>query len=391
MKIETIDHQSGDQLPILLDENGLPIPMPCEFVLGRRALGTNTLIRNLRELSVLFKWLEREGVDIWNRISSGKGFTEAEIRGGLIEILRRDQSQSRKVKRLSVSPNTFNQRLTTIRQFFGLYFDIYLGSIPFNDLSYERIRDQKTRTLSWLDSSFINAPPKNFSKQKGLSLTQANFLARCLDPENKNRFGLNPAVAFRNYILVMIMLNYGLRPGELLSLKVEDIEFGAISAIRVVRRPPDYKDKRKPRPKIKRNGRVMPIDNLVFAKHLDEYIMHWRDVLEANSDQESDYLILSDEGRPLSQPSIVQFFQILRSRFPEDLPPNLTAKSLRHTFSSQMEKVLRDIGLDEQRRMEALADLRGDTSLSSQETYIAQEIHEQANIAMRNYHRKLLG
>jgi hypothetical protein len=53
--------------------------------------------------------------------------------------------------------------------------------------------------------------------------------------------------------------------------------------------------------------------------------------------------------------------------------------------------VLRDIGLDEQRRMEALADLRGDTSLSSQETYIAQEIHEQANIAMRNYHRKLLG
>jgi integrase len=119
--------------------------------------------------------------------------------------------------------------------------------------------------------------------------------------------------------------------------------------------------------------------------------MNWRDVLEANSDQESDYLILSDEGCPLSQPSIVQFFQILRNRFPEDLPPNLTAKSLRHTFSSNMEKLLRDIGLDEQRRMEALADLRGDTSLSSQETYIAQEIQEQANIAMCNYHRKLLG
>ena len=107
MKVEVIDHKSGDQLPILLDEDGLPIPMPCEFVIGRRALGTNTLIRNLRELSVLFKWSERGGVDIWSRISSGKGFTEAEIRGGLVEILRRDQSQSRKVKRLSVSPNRF--------------------------------------------------------------------------------------------------------------------------------------------------------------------------------------------------------------------------------------------------------------------------------------------
>lgn len=391
MKVEIIDHESGDQLPILLDKDGLPITMPGEFVLGRRALGTNTLVRNLRELSVLFKWLESEGIDIWNRISSGKGFTEAEIRGGLIESLRREQFQSRKVKKLSVSPNTFNQRLTTIRQFFGLYFDIYLGSIAFNDLSYERIRDQKNRTLAWLDSSFISAPPKNVTKQKGLSLTQAKFLVNCLNPESEKRFGLNSAVNFRNYILVMIMLNYGLRPGEVLSLKVEDIEFGAISCIKVVRRPSDVSDTRRPRPKIKRNGRVMPIDDTVFAKHLDEYIMHWRDVLEANAEQESDYLILNDEGRPLSQPSIVQFFQILRSRFPDDLPPNLTAKSLRHTFSSNMEKVLREVGMDEQRRTEALADLRGDSCLSSQEIYIAQEIQEQANAAMRNYHRKLLG
>jgi len=59
----------------------------------------------------------------------------------------------------------------------------------------------------------------------------------------------------------MIMLNYGLRPGELLSLRVEDIEFGAISAIRVTRRPPNPNDKRNPRPQIKRNGRVLPIDN----------------------------------------------------------------------------------------------------------------------------------
>lgn len=391
MKVEIIDHESGDQLPILLDKDGLPITMPFEFVLGRRALGTNTLVRNLRELSVLFKWLESEGIDIWNRISSGKGFTEAEIRGGLIESLRREQFQSRKVKKLSVSPNTFNQRLTTVRQFFGLYFDIYLGSILFNDLSYERIRDQKNRTLAWLDSSFISAPPKNCTKQKGLSLKQAKFLVNCLRPESKKRFGLNSAVNFRNYILVMIMLNYGLRPGEVLSLKVEDIEFGAISCIKVLRRTSDKEDKRRPRPKIKRNGRVMPIDDTVFAKHLDEYIMHWRDVLEANAEQESDYLILNDEGRPLSQPSIVQFFQILRSRFPDDLPTNLTAKSLRHTFSSNMEKVLREVGLDEQRRMEALADLRGDSNLSSQEIYIAQEIQEQANAAMRNYHRKLLG
>jgi integrase len=391
MYVEIIDHPSGDQLPILLDSDGLPIPMPSEFVMGRRALGINTLVRNLRELLVLYRWLEKERIDLWDRIVKGRAFTEAEIRGGLIESLRRDQSQDRKVKKLTVTPNSFNQRLTTIRQFIGLHFDIYLGSISFNDTRYEYIREQKVRTISWLNSSFISAPPINASKQKGLTLNQAMFLLNYLEPKNDQIFGRDPSVHFRNYVSVMIMLNYGLRPGELLSLKVEDIEFGAISAIKVERRQADPKDKRKPRPHIKRNGRVMPIDNPNFAKYLDEYIMTWREKLEAKATEESEYLILSDEGKPLSQPSVVQFFQILRNRFPDDLPSNLSAKSLRHTFSSNMERMLKGVGMDEVRRSEALADLRGDSSLSSQEVYIAQEIQEQANKAMRNYHNKLLG
>ena len=119
--------------------------------------------------------------------------------------------------------------------------------------------------------------------------------------------------------------------------------------------------------------------------------MKWRDKLEANSLEETDYLILSDEGQPLSQPSMVQLFQQLRKRFPDELPENLSAKSLRHTFSSNMERELREAGLDEGRRAEALAELRGDSSLESQSVYIAQEIQEQANLAMRNYHRKILG
>lgn len=391
MRVEIVNHSSGDQLPILLDKDGLPVPMPSEFVMGRRALGVNTLARNLRELSVLYEWLSRERIDLWDRISTGKSFTEAELRGGLVESLKRDQSIGRKVKKLSVSPNSFNQRLTTVRQFLGLLFDVYLGSMPHDDMRYERIRDQKMRTISWLDSSFINAPPKNAGKQKGLTQKQAKFLVRCLDPEKDEIFGRDPAVRFRNFVSVMIMLNYGLRPGELLSLRVEDIEFGAISAIRVTRRPPNPKDKRNPRPQIKRNGRVLPIDNALLAKRLDEYIMKWRDKLEANSIDETDYLILSDEGQPLSQPSMVQLFQLLRKRFPDELPENLSAKSLRHTFSSNMERELREAGLDEGRRAEALAELRGDSSLESQSVYIAQEIEEQSNLAMRNYHRKILG
>ncbi len=90
MRIVTVSHRSGDLLPILLDGDGLPIPSPNEFLLSRRNLSTNTLIRNLRELSVFYRWLEDRQIDLRARLKTGTLFTEAEFSGGLIEFLRKD-------------------------------------------------------------------------------------------------------------------------------------------------------------------------------------------------------------------------------------------------------------------------------------------------------------
>lgn len=46
--------------------------------------------------------------------------------------------------------------------------------------------------------------------------------------------------------------------------------------------------------------------------------------------------------------------------------------------------------MDEQRRREALAVLRGDSSLNSQDTYIAQEIEEQAIKSLRYYQAEIM-
>lgn len=390
MKVEIIRHKTGDLLPLLLDDDNLPIPAPNEFIISRRALSPNTLVRNLRELAVLYRWLKREKIDLESRVLSKKTFTEAEIKGGLVEFLRRDQENRHSVKKMVVKPNTFNQRLTSIRQYLAWYFDVTIGSLPSDSQNFDQIRENKNRLLNLLESSFISAPPTNRSIRKGLNAKEIDYLMTILDPSNQYGFSRDPAVCYRNYVLTMIMLYYGLRPGELLSLKVEDIEIGAISNIRVVRRKPDPTDTRKPRPEIKRNGRVLPIDDLSFAKNLDTYITEWRDVLEDKADKESDYLILSDDGNPLSQSSITQLYQLIRKKYSSELPPHLTAKALRHSFSSQMERVLRMSGMGEDNRKQALAYLRGDSSLSSQEVYIAQEIEEQANIALKKYQQNLI-
>lgn len=112
MKVETIAHESGDLLPLLLDSDGLPIPAPNEFIISRRFLSPNTLVRDLRGLSIFYQWIERENFDLDMRLKSARPFKEAEIKGGLVEFLRRDQESRSKVKKIAVTSITFNQRLS---------------------------------------------------------------------------------------------------------------------------------------------------------------------------------------------------------------------------------------------------------------------------------------
>ena len=387
MRIEIVTHRTGEHIPMMLDSSESPVVLPNEFILARRALSTNTLVRNLRELAVLYKWLERGQYDLHAKLLAQNSFNEAELKGGLVEALRMDQVNGFVG---AVSPSTFNQRLTTVRQFLVWCMDMLTSQLPLSSLEYERLRERKLYFLKILDGSYISAPPLKRNLRKGLTEEETDFLLEVLNHNSEHGFGRDIAVKIRNYVSVGLMLFCGLRPGELLSLKVEDVQLGAISAIRVERRPADPQDTRRPRPQVKRNGRVIPLDNQKLTFVLNEYIVNWRDELESKSNVETDYLLLSDEGAPLSQSSITQFFQLLRARYPEKLPGNFTAKSLRHTFSSRMERVLRESGMDEQRRREALALLRGDSSLDSQDAYIAQEVEEQAIKSLKRYQASII-
>ena len=383
--MRVVQHPSGELIPVLLDELDLPLCLPNEFILGRRALASNTLIRNSRELAVLHSWATTSEVDLMDLVIGRVPLTEALVRGSMIEFLRRDQSKNK----LVVSPHTFNQRLTTVRLYLSWLFDLQLSGLISSDSVYENMLVRKKQLCKWIDSSFISSPPSNTQISKGLSSTEVSNLVSLLCPGGGRVVGRDEAVRHRNYVMTMIMLSLGLRPGELLSLKVQDIEIGAVSSVRVERRPPDKNDLRRPRPQIKRNGRIIPIVDKSFAHELDEYILVWRERLEDKSEFETDYLILSDQGEPLSQSSVTQFYQILRSKYPSELPSNLSAKSLRHTFSSRMERALRESGMDEERRKKALALLRGDSSLESQAVYIDQEIEQSSRKALDSYQRKI--
>ena len=389
MDVEVILHSSGELLPILLDDDGMPIPLPNEFILSKRHASSNTLIRNLREIKLLYEWFQIHKIDLHERLIHKKTFTEAEIIGSLIEFLRKDHDKRHKTIKIAVKPDTFNQRLITIRQFLDWYIEMYIGTLPFTSNHYQFYVTYKTRLISLLDRCFINSPPINKSLSKGLSSSEQSNLIKLIKPQKGSQ---NP-IEYRNYIMVMLMLSFGLRPGELLSLRVEDVQFGGISSIKVHRRPPDVNDKRKPRPQIKRNGRTLSINDKALAKELDIYITKWREMLDEKNqtDIEWDYLILNQDGKPLSLASITQYFQILKEKNAEFLPTNFSPKTLRHTFSASMERLLREAGVEEDNRKKALAYLRGDSSLSSQDVYTFKETELEANKYLGQYQREIFG
>lgn len=88
--------------------------------------------------------------------------------------------------------------------------------------------------------------------------------------------------------------------------------------------------------------------------------------------------------------SISNYFQIIREKFSDRLPSNLTPKSLRHTYSSRTERDMAQRGVPEDERKQILAYLRGDSSTRSQEVYISGEIIRQAATVQSKYHDVLM-
>jgi integrase len=370
---------------MLVDDDGLPVVDANEWLFGRRSQSPTTLSRSLSELLPLFLWAHSKGVDIRERYESGMGFLEAEITTGVVEQLR--LSQGKRATGLRVSNQVLNLRIATSRAFLAWLATEVIARYPSDDAKTQRIATQHAAVDEWLADASVRQPLARSVRAKALSPQQQIKLIEHVLPD-VGGLGISRAMRFRNFVVIALLLTCGLRRGELLSLRVEDITFGAISSVSVTRRPVDRDDPRRPKPRIKRGSRLLELDPCL-ATYLDEYIVLHREALVEKAKVDTSYLIVSDEGHPLSISRLYALFVELKAQLGSLLPENFSPHSLRHTFSEVMERGMAAAGLDEGHRARALAMLRGDASLKSQNTYLQRETREQANKALARYQRSL--
>lgn len=369
MHVERVIFPTGERLPMLVDSDGLPIPAACEWILSRRQLAISTSSRNMSELTFLYIWLANQKFDLFERIRSAQPFKEAEC-SSLIEHLRRPHFAGRKVIKLAVTPDTFNKRLGTVQRHLYWCFNLVIAADTTPPAKGDRIAENRDKFMKVLTEALQNPEGSKRSK-KQLSQKQAQFLQDVLDPDGDVKLGRSASVRRRNFLAVCLMLYLGLRSGELLSLRVHDIVFGAITTIAVVRRGPSLADTRARPAAVKRNGRILPLDSPRVAILLDDYVMHDRErFITHGKAVDNSFLFLSDEGDPLSSDRLRQLFTDVRTRYPKELPANLTPHSLRHTFTDGVRRELVSQGMAEGDIEQTLMWLRGDSSPDSQDAYI---------------------
>lgn len=388
MRVVKVQLQNGERLPMLLDSQGLPVVSVNEWILSRRHRSLNTLLRNVQELTPVHVWLEAKGADLFELIRSGRYWGEAFV-SSLIEALRRSQRKSKKVVKLAVRPDTTNKRISTVLRYLNYCFDVVLSDQELSGARRKAIRDIWNKIKDTLKDAFMNPEPPNTGVKKGITAEQARFLQDALDPASST-LACSLQVKLRNYLIVVLMLFYGLRPGEVLSLRLSDVEFGALSNVRVRRRRVSAEDTRSKPASIKRAGRILVLDNPKFAMLLRDYAMNAREVaVRRAKGKANSFFFLSRDGEPLSESSVQAIFKQVRRAYPARLPGNLSAKSLRHCFTNGVHWELRQQGHGEDEIRATLMYLRGDTGRESQDSYI--DYQGRSKDALKSYWLKVAG
>ncbi|WP_069041362.1 tyrosine-type recombinase/integrase [Agrobacterium sp. RAC06] len=187
----------------------------------------------------------------------------------------------------------------------------------------------------------IPAPNRDdVGHREGLEAQVIKRLLEVLEPDHpENPFQAN--VRFRNYLIVRLLIELGIRRGELLALYIEDMALtGAKGTVTIHRRPDDIHDDRREKPAVKTAARLLPLSGRA-TELVHEWVVEYRSKLPLA--KRNPFLIVTiPDGRPMSLSNINKIFQAIRKRvpgLPEELGPHLLRHSWNDAFSEQIDRM----------------------------------------------------
>jgi integrase len=409
--IKTVLMETGERFPLLSTEDG-PMFEPALFAISMRTknLATNTILQAMRSIAVLQHTLDRLGIDLNQRIELGTHLSLNEIdqivADAKLEIRELDKQTphpfiakprkkilSLEQARLNLTrtkpPQEVSSNTAVIRLF---YIRTYLNwQIQNRALRLDTnfaVRSKILELSDLVDKALREKTPSLTGNSKGtrLGLTRESqkLLLEVIEPNHALNPWSHAHTKERNSLIVHMLLELGLRRGELLGLRIRDIDT-ANQKINIELRPDDIEDPRLYEPNGKTKDRTLPASPLLLRR-IANYIKGPR--YEIKPARKNPFLLVASDGQPLSISGLAKIFKPLQNSTPELCM--VIAHLMRHTFNDNITTELQNSGMPDPQIEEVLCRLNGWSDGSSMPfRYTNRSGEVKANEALRRYQEKM--
>ncbi|MDX5338014.1 MAG: site-specific integrase [Cyclobacteriaceae bacterium] len=337
--------ENGERYCLLVESNsGVPLFYPNLFIttqVRNASLSFASMESALSSISVLLKFSDEHEIDLVERIKSGVFLKLNEV-DALADYCQFNLSSKvaankvtnlAKVRKPRVANETFYRRLSVIAKYLE-----WLGTL----LSVSGAVDQ--RKLGALVKKIRSRRPvkKGLNQslvEKGLSDEQVDLLFEIFRPESD----LNPfegkSTKVRNRLMFLMLHYLGIRMGELLSIKVKDVDFSN-NQIVIARRADEKSDPRVDQPLVKTMDRRIPLKESLAAE-IHNYVMNYR--RKEFSARKHEYLFVVHKpgptsGQPVSKATYNKVMTTVKALSPKLI--DFTGHALRHKWNERFSQLM---------------------------------------------------
>lgn len=408
--VKNVVFKSGERFPLLVNKcTGVPLFDPTVFTmteLRARNRANTTVEQVLRALKIFVQFCADNGIDLKNRMLNGEvlNLSELDALSDLCRLYIEDienstcrmtaEQESSSLRRLRPSAKILSRqvksssagvRLGYISDYVRWLSDRCLldmkAESPFRSALYA----SREIILSGIKSRTPSAKPRNNTNSRtALDEAAQTRLWNIINVEAIENPWTGRHTKVRNELIVRWFMGLGIRRGELLGVKISDIDFRS-NEVLIKRRANDPTDPRSRQPNAKTAARALPLSE-DLARRTREYIIEERRCHRRARKHE--FLFVANGGAPLSLRGLNKIFLNLRDRC-LDLP-NIFPHLFRHTFNFNFSNIADEQNIDPEKEKKIRSQLMGWSETSNTaKIYTRREIQRKARSASIDLQNKM--
>lgn len=341
---------SGERCCLVIDkDSGMPVFHPNLFlttqIRNTKSNSFSSISSAANSLVVLLRFLERRGIDLDQRINS-RAFFEVHELDDLRDFTQRkflsspvddsvltlfSQEELEEAEGFVESSTQYN-RLTVIAEYLK-WFASHVISRP---------STTESKQIDAIEKQIKSRRPLRKGRNKDIDRSIDNIQLGALFEvirigSEQNPF--TPEVQRRNRLIILLLYHLGLRGGELLNIKISDIDFSK-HQVKVVRRPDERDDPRVNEPNVKTLERTLPLSE-TLSKELHDYVTTDRRMV--SNAKRNNFLFVTHKsgptvGQPISKSGYHKVLVVVKAVSPKLYA--LTGHKLRHTWNRKFSELM---------------------------------------------------